>query len=108
MQIVIDIDEHIYKQIMADSEVYILDNEVGRILIENAIYAGTPLPEHHGRLIDADSIISEINKRIEKCREEHGCYGNSYDARCFNLYNIVIDIINNAQTANIERGDEDV
>ena len=56
MQIVIDIDEHIYKQIMADSKVYVLDNEVDRILIENAIYNGTPLPEHHGRLIDADAI----------------------------------------------------
>ena len=38
MKIVIDINEHIYKQIMADSEVYILDNEVDQILIENAIY----------------------------------------------------------------------
>ena len=56
MQIVIDINEHIYEQIMADSKVYVLDNEVDRILIENAIYNGTPLPEHHGRLIDADAI----------------------------------------------------
>ncbi|MEE3309445.1 hypothetical protein [Sharpea azabuensis] len=56
MQIVIDIDEHIYKQIMADSEVYVLDNEVDRILIENAIYNGTPLPEHHGRLIDSEAL----------------------------------------------------
>ena len=56
MKIVIDIDEHIYKQVMADSEVYILDNEVDRILIENAIYNGTPLPKGHGRLIDADEL----------------------------------------------------
>ena len=56
MKIVIDINEHIYEQIMADSEVYVLDNEIDRILIENAIYNGTPLPEHHGRLIDADAI----------------------------------------------------
>ena len=58
MKIVIDIDEHIYEQIMADSEVYVLDNEVDRILIENAIYNGTPLPEHHGRLIDADRTLA--------------------------------------------------
>ena len=56
MEIVIDINEHIYEQIMADSKVYVLDNEIDRILIENAIYNGTPLPEHHGRLIDADAI----------------------------------------------------
>ena len=60
MKIVIDIDEHIYKQIMADSEVYILDNEVDRILIENAIYNGTPLPKGHGRLIiEKDGEIHE-------------------------------------------------
>ena len=56
MKIVIDISEHIYEQIMADSKVYVLDNEVDRILIENAIYNGTPLPEGHGRLIDADKL----------------------------------------------------
>lgn len=69
MQIVIDIDEHIYKQIMADSEVYILDNEVDRILIENAIYNGTPLPEGHGRLIDESQI-----KHID-CHTEQELYG---------------------------------
>ena len=64
MQIVIDIDEHIYKQIMADSEVYILDNEVDRILIENAIYNGTPLPKGHGRLIDYGYVVDAIDDWI--------------------------------------------
>ena len=63
LQIVIDIDEHIYKQVMADSEVYILDNEVDLILIENAIYNGTPLPEGHGRLIDGDKVLNDIIKK---------------------------------------------
>ena len=62
MKIVIDINEHIYKQIMADSEVYILDNEVDQILIENAIYNGTPLPKGHGRLIDADDFFQMFEK----------------------------------------------
>lgn len=61
MKIVIDINEHIYEQVMADSEVYVLDNEVDRILIENAIYNGTPLPKGHGRLIDADSMKTMKN-----------------------------------------------
>lgn len=61
MQIVIDIDEHIYEQVMADSEVYVLDNEVDRILIENAIYNGIPLPEHHGRLVDADWVKNTLD-----------------------------------------------
>ena len=50
MEIVIDIDEHIYEQVMADSEVYVLDNEVDRILIENAIYEGTPLDKIRERI----------------------------------------------------------
>lgn len=59
MKIVIDIDEHIYEQVMADSEVYVLDNEVDRILIENAIYEGTPLPKGHGDLIDRNELLDE-------------------------------------------------
>jgi hypothetical protein len=66
MKIVIDINEHIYEQIMADSEVYVLDNEADRILIENAIYNGTPLPEHHGRLIDADELRRTMEKDVRK------------------------------------------
>lgn len=61
MKIVIDIDEHIYEQVMADSEVYVLDNEVDRILIENAIYEGTPLPEKHGDLIDVNVLKNNIH-----------------------------------------------
>jgi len=104
MKIVIEVSDTLMEYIVKGRDLSEEQNDE----IAYAIADGTPLPNQHGRLIDADSIISEINKRIEKCREEHGCYGNSYDARCFNLYNIVIDIINNAQTANIERGDEDV
>ena len=70
MKIVIDIDEHIYEQIMADSEVYVLDNEVDRILIENAIYNGTPLPEHHGRLIDADRTLTIAWQNFYKHEDE--------------------------------------
>ena len=64
MKIVIDINEHIYEQVMADSEVYVLDNEVDRILIENAIYNGTPLPAKHGRLIDKTELSDHIKNRL--------------------------------------------
>lgn len=70
MEIVIDIDEHIYKQIMADAHIYVLDNEIDRILIENAIYNGTPLPEHHGRLIDADALY----ENTEICHSDEDGY----------------------------------
>lgn len=56
MKIVIDIDEKYYTDIK-DSEhcgnysvLYALD----------AIRNGIPLPEHHGRLIDADDIMNDI------------------------------------------------
>ena len=81
MKIVIDIDEHIYEQIMADSEVYVLDNEVDRILIENAIYAGTPLPEGHGDLIDR----SKIGKAIPA--EEDNCTGSGMTYDEMDFYN---------------------
>ena len=75
MKIVIDIDEHIYEQVMADSEVYVLDNEVDRILIENAIYNGTPLPEHHGRLGDLDALevyFRNVRKELKASDYKNG------------------------------------
>jgi hypothetical protein len=55
MQIVIELDDEMYKQISTNIDVYVLD-EVDFILIENAIANGTPLPKGHGRLIDADAL----------------------------------------------------
>ena len=80
MEIMIDIDEHIYKQIMADSEVYVLDNEVDRILIENAIYDGTPLPEHHGDLIDRTKLYNQTSEWEAQALEQVNRY-NPEDSR---------------------------
>lgn len=55
MKLVIDIDEDIYKSVVNNDD-YVLEEDVDWILLENAIANGTPLPEHHGRLIDADDI----------------------------------------------------
>lgn len=55
MQIVIDIDDDMYKSVV-NNDAYVL-GDVDWILLENAIANGTPLPEHHGRLIDADKIM---------------------------------------------------
>lgn len=59
MQIVIDIDDIIYKDAVNSK---VLFNEyVSEVAI--AIISGTPLPKHHGRLIDADELKQElINK----------------------------------------------
>lgn len=52
MQIVIDIDDVIYKD--AVNSRVLFDEYVTEVAI--AIIDGTPLPERHGRLIDADDI----------------------------------------------------
>ena len=60
MQIVIDIDDDMYKQIMANDHVYVFD-DVNILLIENAIYKGTPLPKKHGDLIDKEVLRNNIH-----------------------------------------------
>ena len=56
MQIVIDISDADYKSITEDYISY-ADTESGRVF--KAIKEGTVLPEHHGRLIDADALFNE-------------------------------------------------
>lgn len=51
MQIVIDIDEHDYKNLMLYKEY-----PIGRNWLEQKVIAGTPLPKGHGRLIDESKI----------------------------------------------------
>lgn len=58
MKIVIDISEEVYKDIIKNGFIYDEDGEE----ISHAIINGTPLPEHHGRLIDADAFIERTEK----------------------------------------------
>lgn len=50
MTLVIDISDQKYKWIVENPQTYTGE-------LHNAIRNGTPLPEHHGRLIDADKIM---------------------------------------------------
>ena len=52
MQIVIDIPEDEYRNILLTGKV--------SFCVVNAIEAGIPLPKGHGRLIDKDKIIGNI------------------------------------------------
>jgi len=71
MQIVIDIDDDMYKSV-ANNDAYVL-GDVDWILLENAIANGTPLPEHHGRLIDADAFQQYcFNKNFDKRLSDEG------------------------------------
>ena len=55
MQIVIEIDENLYTRLF-DTDKYIEDLYEACV----AIRKGTPLPNGHGRLIDADDIDNHI------------------------------------------------
>ena len=55
MQIVIEVDENIYTRLFDNGEDYTIVND-DLFALAKAIRKGTPLPEHHGRLIDADFI----------------------------------------------------
>ena len=52
MKIVIDIPEELYRDVVKNRFIYDEDGEV----ITHAIINSTPLPEHHGRLIDANAL----------------------------------------------------
>ena len=63
MQIVIDIPDKVYGVIKyfesaLDSN-YKKDDDVKTVLIK-ALLNGTPLPKGHGRLIDADALIKQL------------------------------------------------
>lgn len=61
-QIVIEIDEQSYKAIKR-GEIDYYDALNGLMAIVN----GTPLPEHHGRLIDADELKKDNEEYIIQC-----------------------------------------
>lgn len=57
MQIVIDIPDRIYKKYM-DDRTHVTD-------VLHAVRNGTPLPEHHGRLIDVDELHHKMGEWLK-------------------------------------------
>ena len=70
MEIVIDIDDDIYKSVVNNDD-YVLEEDVDWILLENAIANGTPLPKGHGKLIDEN----ELKKEAIRCEWSRSMYG---------------------------------
>ena len=61
MQIVIDIPEKVYNALThTEFDANLVVDEMRK-----SIANGTPLPKGHGRLIDADEIISEATKMMK-------------------------------------------
>ena len=80
MKIVIDIDDNLYTRLFDNGA----DDCDDAVDIATAIRKGTPLPEHHGRLIDADKTISKI------CGSSCGCHLEEcgHDEPCFSVTRI--------------------
>lgn len=57
MKLVIDIDEEMYKQVIASDIIYVLDDNIDLIMVENAIANGTPL----------QAELEEIKAEIDNC-----------------------------------------
>ena len=62
MKIVIDIDDNLYTRLFDNG----VDNYDDAADMATAIRKGTPLPEHHGRLIDADAIPRHLVRDIDE------------------------------------------
>jgi hypothetical protein len=65
MQIVIDIDEDLYKSIIGHRCKIIFQQRCDYEDLKNAIEDGTSLPKGHGRLIDADRVIAEATEKMK-------------------------------------------
>ena len=80
MQVVINIDDNIYKRVLPYKDVPVISNLANDFPeIIHAIASGVPLPKGHGSLIDADQAISKIcgsscGCHLEECGHDKPCY----------------------------------
>ena len=68
MQIVIDI---------SDGEYEAVRSHPGCFNFAHAILNGTPLPEHHGRIMDVDEVIKKMEEREERLKDDRSMYESS-------------------------------
>lgn len=60
MKLIIDIPDETYKKYM--------DDRIGTTDVLHAVSHGTPLPEHYGRLVDADALMKSYSQ-FEFCSD---------------------------------------
>lgn len=73
MQIVIDIDDRVYKNLMTE-------NGWRGSELANIIKNGTPLPKGHGELKDQTAIFEMFDDAIETARREEHYYANAFES----------------------------
>ena len=69
MEIVIDIPEMLYEKIQ--------NRKADKRTLETVILRGKPLPEHHGRLIDADALEKKMCDREEELGDDRALWESS-------------------------------
>jgi hypothetical protein len=73
MEIVIDINEHLYKTIKT---LGLVVEDGDAVAVSEAIRNGTPLPKRHGRLVDMSEVLIKLmqfydgDKTIGQCLDE--------------------------------------
>ena len=77
MQIVINIDDDVYKRALVYKDVQLASNSANDLSeLITAVANGTPLPKRHGRLIDADAFNEELDN-IDY--DTYNDYSNTFD-----------------------------
>jgi hypothetical protein len=87
MQIVINIDEKIYKRILPYKDVPVISNLCNDYPeITYAIANGVPLPKGHGRLVDADALEKKMCDREEELGDDKALWESSAVSVALNMF----------------------
>jgi hypothetical protein len=105
MQVVINIDEAIYKRILPYKDLPIISNLCNDYPeITHTIANGVPLPSGHGKLGDLDKVAD----RLEVLRDGWNRYGNEYESGKYDGYDCALDEVMDAPTIiEADRSEED-
>ena len=79
MQIVIEINDEIYKEILNGKDGW-------SNYVHGLIRVGTSLPKGHGRLIDADRVIKKMEEREEKLKDDRSIWETAGVETALNMF----------------------
>ena len=82
MEIVIDIEQELYEEI--------LSRKYSKTRLEKAVANGTPLPEHHGRLIECEPIYNKLIRSYRADEKDYPERGKDYRIGLSNAIDLLI------------------
>ena len=86
MQIVINIDDDLYKSIIGHRCKIKYQQFCDYEDLKNAIEDGTPLPRGHGKLIDADALEKKMCDREEELGDDRALWESSAVSVALNMF----------------------